>query len=561
MKSPTSRHEPGDMVHVQVNLTPEVIQPSGSAVKEPCSPTPTTAGEVANALADTALPGDALPDLRPLFLNLAAKVLSAKPKDPEQYIVDHLMGRQLSSQTSSPVFKAKEPEVTDLRDVNADAVDLGGPSPKGRKAVSLLSFEPVGDTVVDRLVFGLPAGPAKSVVTNLAHLLLDSKPEDPEDFLCMHLCAVHSAYSGAPTTIVAEDPTIASLLCDIPAGTPGYNVAMQLLPTLLAKRPTNPINYLFDHLSSRMSRGSAAQSLRSSNRRHHGVDCGVQSCSSSEFLEDEVDSTVLGDLTVQQRAAVDGYLASLLSRNDNNNNNNAASNNCGSSHANSESRRHRKSNRRRASDPNSGMLVYSPYTATYKEALYKGGSPLSPEQQQDMLFTIRAEFEMFKKREELRRDRLLLEIQALQHEANYRAQVAQVDGGAHTRECARAASAALAEAESYLVVIQSQLACIPVELEKQTRQLSIALNRNPVDCTAAGRPTTTAHTYGPIETAVRGNSPLSPQGYTDTLQQLNALRTKVDELYSRSSSYYPNHPGQWPSAQSTTQFQDYMKKP
>ncbi|CBZ30761.1 conserved hypothetical protein [Leishmania mexicana MHOM/GT/2001/U1103] len=135
-------------------------------------------------------------------------------------------------------------------------------------------------------------------MTRLAELLISAQPDDPEDFLWARLearsfgeDATHSVVfstDGYPV-VRPEDPTQVSLLKDIPATSPGYVVATGLLPLLFAKKPVDPIGYLFYHIGSR-TRSSAAQSVHSSTRHlrfgegDEGFD--AESCTSREFDDD-----------------------------------------------------------------------------------------------------------------------------------------------------------------------------------------------------------------------------------------------------------------------------------
>ncbi|AIO01821.1 hypothetical protein LPMP_341950 [Leishmania panamensis] len=136
-------------------------------------------------------------------------------------------------------------------------------------------------------------------MTRLAVQLISAQPDDPEDFLWARLEArsfsedvTHDvAFSAGGYPVVRpEDPTQVSLLKDIPVTSPGYVVATGLLPLLFARKPVDPIIYLFYHIGSR-ARSSAAQSVHSSTRHLHFDDeeengFDVESCTSREFDDD-----------------------------------------------------------------------------------------------------------------------------------------------------------------------------------------------------------------------------------------------------------------------------------
>ncbi|GET92723.1 hypothetical protein, conserved [Leishmania tarentolae] len=343
-------------IHVQLNPNAEVIEHDGSvttvntttmesshlfeAVEE-------SAGEVANFLADvgagvisatnmnmtslsvslgtssrgptdvmtTSTPSasqttseDPSERFRSLLLQLSSLTLEHRPKDPEQYIIDHLNARLLASGASTRVSLVgcatttkEDGDLTNGTETNVTTDEPGMIIPAGSKETSTMTcFTPHGDTVVERLASNaLSSEIGRAVITHLAELLINAQPDDPEDFLWAHLEArnfgedtTHGvAFSADGYPVVRpEDPTQASLLKDIPATSPGYVVAAGLLPLLFAKKPVDPISYLFYHIGSR-AHSSTAQSAHSSTRHlrlgdeeDEGLD--AESCASREFDDD-----------------------------------------------------------------------------------------------------------------------------------------------------------------------------------------------------------------------------------------------------------------------------------
>ncbi|KAG5467327.1 hypothetical protein CUR178_00969 [Leishmania enriettii] len=357
MRRPSEAASPHSDAHVQLNPTAEVIEHDGSVTTvsaetieaaRPVEAMEESAGEVANFLADVgarvgaastasmnvayvgASPGaslristDVIPAssasalqtisedpserFRSLLLQLSSLTLAHRPKDPEQYIIDYLHARLLSS-TASARTSQTEGTTADEEDgatagATATTATAKGPgaTPLGgdEETSTMEVFTPQGDTVVERLASNvLLSDVSRAVVTRLAELLISTQPDDPEDFLWARLearsfggDAAHSAaYSADGYPVVRpEDPTQVSLLKDIPAASPGYVVVAALLPLLFAKKPVDPISYLFYHMGSR-ARSSAAQSLHSSSRHLRVGDeedeFNSESCASGEFDED-----------------------------------------------------------------------------------------------------------------------------------------------------------------------------------------------------------------------------------------------------------------------------------
>ncbi|KPA86166.1 hypothetical protein ABB37_00415 [Leptomonas pyrrhocoris] len=353
--------------HVQLNPNPEVIQHDGSVTTLAASiahadahPLPAVeepAGEVANFLADvgaglsvnngassnsisaasgptvsggsfnvssTAVGGgngswtadstarSATPDasvrFRTLLLQLSALILEHRPKDPEQYIVDHLNACLLSASVISRA-PLNELDAGQKSKAGGDASLAEGHASRGAElslqgppstAETAAAFQPFGDTVVERLASNvLSTKVGHSVLLSVAELLISTQPDDPEDFLWSRLEArsfgeeashnITMNADGFPV-VRPEDPAQLALLKDIPASSPGYVIAVNLLPVLFAKKPADPISYLFYHVANR-ARSSAVPSAHSSTR-HLRVnadeedDFEVESCTSREFGED-----------------------------------------------------------------------------------------------------------------------------------------------------------------------------------------------------------------------------------------------------------------------------------
>ncbi|KAG5466789.1 hypothetical protein LSCM1_00966 [Leishmania martiniquensis] len=348
--------------HVQLNPTAEVIEHDGSITTvnaetmeaaRPVEAMEESAGEVANFLADVGAgvalaaaanlsmgsaglslgaslrtPTDVITTsaasasqttsedpcerFRSLLLQLSSLTLEHRPKDPEQYIIDYLHARLLSSTASARSLQtggttADEEEGATATTAVAAAAGTALPQ-ENKETSSTTHFASLGDTVVERLTGNaLLSDVGRAVVTRLAELLITAQPDDPEDFLWARLearsfgeDATHNVtYSADGYPVVRpDDPTQVSLLKDIPAASPGYVVVAALLPLLFAKKPVDPISYLFYHIGSR-ARSSAAQSLHSSSRHMRGGDeedeFNADSCTSGEFDEDS--NSIAGDTT------------------------------------------------------------------------------------------------------------------------------------------------------------------------------------------------------------------------------------------------------------------------
>ncbi|KAK7197159.1 hypothetical protein NESM_000661200 [Novymonas esmeraldas] len=353
--------------HVQLNPTAEVIEHDGSITTVPATAATEAvrpvaamekaAGEVANFLADvgagvggtasssgsaasasgSAFTGAEVGDhFRSLLLQLAGLILEHRPKDPEQYIVDHLHARMLSStaggRASSVTAAASSDEAAGeeaalaagstatLSTVANTSVMVFEPEYEGEMSATA-PFVPHGDTVVERLASNaLPIEIGRAVLTRLAEQLISAQPDDPEDFLWARLGArsfgedaTHNAAVSAAGYPVArlDDPTQMSLLKDIAPSSPGYVVAVSVLPLLFAKKPVDPISYLFYHVGSR-ARSSVAQSAHSSARLMRLGDdednpFDGESCISRDFA-DESDSAAADDAEIGSTGGSTGMM-------------------------------------------------------------------------------------------------------------------------------------------------------------------------------------------------------------------------------------------------------------
>lgn len=256
---------------------------------------------------------DASERFRMLLLQLSSLILEHRPKDPEQYIVDYLNARLLSASAISRAPLNECSTRQQQQQVVADDNGAGTPTAEDASngathreqrpfsaAETTATFQPIGETVVERLASNaLSTEVGHAVLLRIAELLLSTQPDDPEDFLWSRLEArsfgeetAHNVTMNADGFLLVrpEDPAQLALLKDIPASSPGYVVAVNLLPVLFAKKPADPISYLFYHIGNR-ARSSTAQSAHSSIR-HFRInaddedDFDAESCTSREFGED-----------------------------------------------------------------------------------------------------------------------------------------------------------------------------------------------------------------------------------------------------------------------------------
>lgn len=315
-------------LHVHVDLNPQIIEHDAFA-ESPDEQSPlhsdvcrhVEAGEVAHLLADLTASGDFAASthhvsaisgdssiFRPLFLQIAGSVLEHRPKDPEQYIIDYLLARKLSNSSLGRSLTMASREVEDDVNVEPDDEDSSAAATV-RGGVGGLSstsashdFQPVGETVVERLASNARRpGAGRTVLARLAKLVVEAKPSDPENFLWTRLEgrsfaeeSSHFAYTGEGfQLLLPEDPIQLAIIREIPADSPGYVVAAELVPLLFAKKPDDPLSYLFYHVGSRTHSGGAL-SIRSGSLQNRGAEeeiSDIDSCTSREFA-DESDSAI-----------------------------------------------------------------------------------------------------------------------------------------------------------------------------------------------------------------------------------------------------------------------------
>ncbi|CCW62064.1 unnamed protein product [Phytomonas sp. EM1] len=291
------------------------LDPETHIIEVPCmtSPEPlmipsakTMNGMVVQTLAD--IGSEFCPHLRPMLQYLASLILTRRPKDPEQCIIDHLDGKHLgdSQVASNDRFsharresdRMQEGAQGEVYDANSSASNettsrKSGEHPHRQERAtapsltsSFLSNGP--KTVAERLASAAPPGPGRKFLLKLAKLLLDVKPRDSEEYLCTRLegrcfseevVATNALMHSISGLLLAppNDPTELMLLKGVPVDSPGYTVAVNALSLLFGKKPSNPINYLFDHFIHRC-RSSTVHSGASSNR-HHTEDDSASSVS------------------------------------------------------------------------------------------------------------------------------------------------------------------------------------------------------------------------------------------------------------------------------------------
>ncbi|CCW69415.1 unnamed protein product [Phytomonas sp. Hart1] len=238
------------------------------------------------------------PVLQPMLRHLAGLVLTRRPKDPEQCIIDHLSGKHLGeTQTPSNSRLSFSMRDKDIFHQGTQGEEGDVISSEYNEAASQKSYEhsyrqergtalPLASslqygslkTIAERLAVVVPLGPGRRLLEKLAKLLLDVKPRDAEEYLCTRLegrCfseevvatnAMMHSMSGL-LLVPPTDPTEIRLLKGVPIDSPGYAVAANVISLLITKKPSNPINYLFDHFAHRC-RSSTIYSVASSNRHH-----------------------------------------------------------------------------------------------------------------------------------------------------------------------------------------------------------------------------------------------------------------------------------------------------
>lgn len=272
--------------HVQVNPTPSAfIEPSGETYSPFSLQFPVSEKVVKDIIGTTSSVWH-IPGILRLLSDLATLLLSRRSKDPEQLLIDFLTNKrlpelqtlphhraasvadrrtpdQLSSSTKSTskdeinesnssieptsanlTHHSAERESSADRGCTSDGSDLHH---QNRKQKVRERLSDLGSTEMHR-----------SVLNDVAKLLLSHKPEDVEDFLVMRW---EGESFGLVDTVFVEsrashiENTEQALLSFFPPRSVGTKVARHAVAILLSTKPVNPLNFLSDYITSRLKHG------------------------------------------------------------------------------------------------------------------------------------------------------------------------------------------------------------------------------------------------------------------------------------------------------------------
>ncbi|KAG5492625.1 hypothetical protein JKF63_01204 [Porcisia hertigi] len=549
---------------------------------------------------------DPIERFRSLLLQLSSLTLEYQPKDPEQCMIDYLQARLLSSAAVSRASHTGDTATDAEKEATAgapattlatDGLDMTT-SPDGSTRMNTRSLPtPRGGTVMERLTRSpLLSEVGRTVMTRLAKSLLSAQPDDPEDFLWARLeaqnfgvDAAHSvAFSADGYPVVRpEDPTQVHLLKDIPVTSPGYVVATSLLPLLFAKKPVDPISYLFYHIGSR-ARLSAAQSMHSSTRPLRYGDeedemCNAESCTSREFDDDsdsvdndavELISTLgstllaplqrkgsLGSLFDNSATAAMQSLRRRSERSDNARQ--RLSLNATMSRSSSVRRELAGATRASKGTPAAQLLSTGPSALNGAASSSKrvsiaqqGEKPSSPTRthhihfpgpspntlhnmESDEYARVKCEFKFLRLRDELRLERLHHDIRVLTREAEYRNRMALLNKTDRMADRAAAmAQEALEEALEYRTFLCAQIDELEVVQERQLRLILQQGCHCPYALSSAGVPSISSPISGhwPGAEARDQNTDMQVPSELDILKKKVELLT-MEQARARSNGY------------------------
>ncbi|CAG9582563.1 conserved hypothetical protein [Leishmania major strain Friedlin] len=411
-------------------------------------------------------------------------------------------------------------------------------------------------------------------MTRLAELLINSQPDDPEDFLWARLearsfgeDATHSVVFSADgyPVVRPEDPTQVSLLKDIPTTSPGYVVATGLLPLLFAKKPVDPISYLFYHIGSR-ARSSAAQSAHSSTRHlRFGEDEGLdaESCTSRELDDDSNyaadDAAEVGSaggsismVPLQRKGSLgslfDNGAAAQLQRRRSDRSDNARQrlsqsttvprsssirrSGAGSSLKRVSVTQHegKSCSPMRISHESSPVTVAdlgSSSTRTFRIPFLTASSSTLHNIESDEHARVRNEFGLLRLREELRLERLQHEVRILTRECEYRNHMALLNRTDRMADRAAAtAQEALEEAQKYCAFLCAQIDQLEVEKQRQLRLISQHMAQSSSPLSAAVDPRISS----PISGRCLGAEPSLLYAEPQVPSELDILKKQVELL-------------------------------
>lgn len=183
-----------------------------------------------------------------VLLQIAELLISNRPSRPQLFLWSHLQGKLCGSEAVTRSEKRESRSRTPRR---------------------LPTFAPVGDTVHERLLSGLSAGPARAVLRYWAKVIFDAKPDNPLLFMWSKLEAKNGkdfvgAFMNFSTgTALPEDRTKAALLRNVPRGTPIYTILRNIVDLMFEKKPDLAEVWILHHLISR-SKSNGPSSGRSS---------------------------------------------------------------------------------------------------------------------------------------------------------------------------------------------------------------------------------------------------------------------------------------------------------
>eukprot|EP00796_Vickermania_ingenoplastis_P005282 gene5282-3787_t len=240
---------------VHVNPTPSSIVEASSEPQSPFGAVPfQVSPKVVDSLAMHAGTVSTIPGVNQLFLNLATVVLSRRSKDPEQLLMDYLTNRRLPELQTLPHHRASSSNLTDhapiddTADFQAEDIGVDGENhmkPKDNSVPLDERLASCGSTPMHR-----------AVLTSVARLLLSVRPHDVKDFLVTRwegeAFGAEDAISVEASSPPHANSTAELLESYVPVGTVGRVVAKGVAQILLSKKPSNPLNFLTVHLTSRL---------------------------------------------------------------------------------------------------------------------------------------------------------------------------------------------------------------------------------------------------------------------------------------------------------------------
>lgn len=270
-----------DTHKVYVNPTPSSI----IEASEPTSPRNNDVFNVSSTVVDSLVAHaneiNHIQYAEKLFLELARLTLSRRSADPEQLLMDYLSSKHLPELHTLPHHRASSSIITtteETGDFSSNKDENEETCPPNTTAAKMSE----GHTVEERLVSCGDTDLHKRALRNVARLLLTARPHDPTDYLVTRWEGLAFG-EGAEDTVAVEasSPSHGNSVCYqlescIPAGTAGSFVAKQMCNLLLSKKPSNPLNFLFDYYSSRLGRSGGESICSEIGPDHFSVGAAVQ---------------------------------------------------------------------------------------------------------------------------------------------------------------------------------------------------------------------------------------------------------------------------------------------